>query len=447
MTELAADSDRVKQLIEFHGSPVNVLSTDPMRSNIKDLQNVASQASVPLQIHFARKANKCAEFVRTGLMESIGFDVASESETQQTLDELHRLPQHPFDFPIVCTAAVKPVSLIRSCVLSNIVLVIDNEDELTTLRETLAHLGSTAPKARIAFRLQHCSAKFPDLPSRFGMPADELTLLAKSLCDEPRIQVVGIHFHVHRSDEQFSPSLTKALIEDALRVVDRVREIGHSVAWLDIGGGFPVNYLCHQKQWQRFLKESHTFTESSGGFKANRKLTWNQRPLIDIDPTWQPMNAADWLRAVLTSSLAYEINRRELILKCEPGRALLDGCGLTIAEVLFVKRDQNQNHLIGLMMNSSQCRTTRDDFLVDPIVISVSNESAKLKNQTDHAEIEGYLVGGYCTESEYLMQRRFRFPRGISRGDFVLIPNTAAYQMHFAESRAHQMPLAENVFI
>ena len=447
MTQLAANPDRVKQLIEFHGSPVNVLSADPMRSNINDLRKVAERANVPMQIHFARKANKCAEFVRTGLLESIGFDVASESELEEAFDELHGSPQHPSEDAILCTAAVKPASLIRSCVLNDVVLVIDNDDELATLCETLADLGPTAPKARIAFRLQHCPTKFPGLPSRFGMPTDELTLLAKSIGADARIQVVGIHFHVHRSHEQFAPSFTRALIVEALHVVDRVRGLGHTVAWLDIGGGFPVNYLRDQMQLKRFLTKALASVETNGRFASDLKLTWNQRPLTDIDPAWQPLSAANWLREVLTPSLANEINRRELILKCEPGRSLLDGCGVTIAEVLFVKRDQNRNHLIGLMMNSSQCRTTRDDFLVDPIVISASNASAEQTEKSDHAEMEGYFVGGYCTESEYLMQRKFRFPNGISRGDFVLIPNTAAYQMHFAESRAHQLPLAENVFI
>ncbi|MEL6896165.1 MAG: Y4yA family PLP-dependent enzyme, partial [Planctomycetota bacterium] len=53
--------------------------------------------------------------------------------------------------------------------------------------------------------------------------------------------------------------------------------------------------------------------------------------------------------------------------------------------------------------------------------------------------------GAYCTESEFISQRRFAFPHGIQRGDLVVFPNTAGYLMHFMESRSHQFELAKNL--
>ncbi|WP_233214579.1 Y4yA family PLP-dependent enzyme [Rhodopirellula bahusiensis] len=446
MTDLASNPVRVEQLIQLHGSPVNVLTSNPMRATICDLKTVAAEANLPLQIHLARKANKCVEFVRAGIPNSIGFDVASESELRQTLGEFEGSLDEPFEDSILCTAAIKPDGLIRLCVTENVTLVIDNADELATLREVLACIEQPAPVARIAFRLQPCRQKFPALATRFGTPASELVRLAKTVLDDQRIEVVGVHFHVQRSHEQFAPQFTRSLIEDALETVDRLRETGHSIAWLDMGGGFPINYLRDESQWRRFLALAQPDPASNGEFAIDREMTWSQRPLIDVDPAWQPWNAVHWFREVLTPTLVSEITRRELTLKCEPGRALLDGCGMTIAEVQFVKNGSDDELLVGLMMNSSQCRTTRDDFLVDPIVIGKSNSPDPAANDNNDDETTGFFVGGYCTESEVLMQRRFRFPHGISRGDLVLIPNTAAYQMHFAESQAHQMPLAANVF-
>lgn len=71
-------------------------------------------------------------------------------------------------------------------------------------------------------------------------------------------------------------------------------------------------------------------------------------------------------------------------------------------------------------------------------------------NNTDEDRaqaIEGYLVGAYCTESELISLRRFRFPKGVAVGDLLVFPNTAGYLMHFLESRSHQFPLAKNVVI
>lgn len=120
----------------------------------------------------------------------------------------------------------------------------------------------------------------------------------------------------------------------------------------------------------------------------------------------------------------------------------MDGCGVSVAQVEFRKQNADGDWLIGLAMNRTQCRTTSDDFLVDPIVISqtpAAGESMPLTPMT------GYLVGAYCTECELISLRRLTFPRGISRGDLVVFPNTAGYLMHFLESRSHQFPLAKNL--
>ena len=68
-------------------------------------------------------------------------------------------------------------------------------------------------------------------------------------------------------------------------------------------------------------------------------------------------------------SLAEAIRQRELHLRCEPGRALLDGCGMTAARVAFRKQRGDGTWLIGVEMNRTQCRSGSDDFLVDPLLI------------------------------------------------------------------------------
>jgi diaminopimelate decarboxylase len=88
-------------------------------------------------------------------------------------------------------------------------------------------------------------------------------------------------------------------------------------------------------------------------------------------------------------------------------------------------------------MNRTQCRSTADDFLVDPLLVGrVSRESLP---------IDGYLVGAYCIEREILTWRRLRFPHGVEAGDVVVFPNTAGYLMHSLESASHQIPLAHNL--
>ena len=123
-------------------------------------------------------------------------------------------------------------------------------------------------------------------------------------------------------------------------------------------------------------------------------------------------------------------------LYLEPGRSLVDGCGLTLAEVAFTKTRSDGVPLVGLTMNRIQCRTASDNFLIDPYLV---------KRTPPSEEIEVFLVGAYCIEDELILRRKIRFPRGVAAGDLVAIPNTAGYFMHILESASHQIPLAKNV--
>ena len=117
---------------------------------------------------------------------------------------------------------------------------------------------------------------------------------------------------------------------------------------------------------------------------------------------------------------------------------------MTVARVIFRKRGDDGTALIGLEMNRTQCRSTSDDFLVDPLLVPRAVEPTP---PTASFATDGFLVGAYCIERELLTWRRLRFAGGVSVGDLVVFPNTAGYLMHILESTSHQMPLAHNVQI
>ena len=138
----------------------------------------------------------------------------------------------------------------------------------------------------------------------------------------------------------------------------------------------------------------------------------------------------------LTDGVAEMLRERSLRLHLEPGRSLLDGCGVILAEVAFVKERSDGLPLVGLAMNRTQCRTTSDDYLIDPLLVT---------DRTTGEEVEAFLVGAYCIEDELILRRRIRFPYGVEPGDVIAIPNAAGYFMHILESASHQIPLAKNV--
>jgi diaminopimelate decarboxylase len=189
------------------------------------------------------------------------------------------------------------------------------------------------------------------------------------------------------------------------------------------------------------------------------------RPSPATYPYYQAVTRGEWLRQILSApagsdggTVADELRVRQIELRCEPGRSLLDGCGMTIAQVAFRKHASDGIPLVGLYMNRTQVRSTSADFLLDPIFIRrspqpvVSGSSSEpgrpalSESSVPSDPLSGaFLVGSYCIEEELILRRSFDFPNGVQVGDLIAFPNTGGYLMHILESASHQLPLAANL--
>jgi diaminopimelate decarboxylase len=276
---------------------------------------------------------------------------------------------------------------------------------------------------------------------------------------DSRIRIAGVHFHL----DGYDPDDRVAAIGESLELIDALRGRGHEVGFLDIGGGIPISYLDSGEQWTRFWAEQR---RALGGKRP--ELTFGNRGLgliaggrgvrgePNVYPFHQETVRGGWLDRVLGSPLetgsgadtvAGAIASRGLELRCEPGRSLLDGCGMTVARVEFRKQRGDGTWLIGLGMNRTQCRSSSDDFLVDPLLIRAEPSLPGAGSSGSTGPIQAYLVGAYCMERELLTWRKLEFPAGVSVGDLVAFPNTAGYLMHILESSSHQIPLARNLVV
>lgn len=436
---LMGDAGRVADLLAAHGSPVNVLNPAPMGRNAAELRAAARACGLPVRIMFARKANRALCFVDEARRLGLGVDVASERELGQTLSR--GVPAAD----VVVTAAVKPEGLLRLCVASGAVTAVDNADELALLDAIAGAAGGRHP---IAMRLAVAGPR----ETRFGMTAAQIADAARRIPPaDGALEIAGVHFHLdgYRAAERV------AGIAQALAVVDDLRTLGHRPRFVDIGGGVPMSYLDDAGQWERYWRAHRAALLGLG-----RPTTFQGQPLglavrdgrvtgtPAVYPAYQRPVRGEWLRAVLDApltggrggvSVAGALRAAGLELRCEPGRALLDGCGLTAARVEFRKPRRDGGSFIGLAMNRTQVRSAADDFMVDPILLAAPGAARA------SGPMEGYLVGAYCIERELLTWRRLRFPDGVEVGDIVVFPNTAGYMMHILESPSHQIPLAANL--
>lgn len=437
------EDDRLHQWVAQYGSPLNFVNTTPFLRNAESLSAVARERGIQFRPFFARKANKCLAFVDSAVDAQLGLDCASSQELRQSLSRGAR-PQD-----IICTAAVKDRHLLQLCVSTGVTIAVDNFQELSAVDSLLQEENATA---QLALRMSGFIHQGEKLHSRFGFDVDQTPNLLRFLKDHPssRRSVAGLHFHL----DGYCGSQRVSAIRQLVPLVDSLRSAGEPVSFLDIGGGLPVCYLSHESDWSQFWREHE---RALTGKRA--EVTYRNDPLGRIVhdgrvlgeprayPFYQQPTRDAWLAAILDTEIdgrciARQLTSRGLELRCQPGRSLLDGAGLTIARVEGVKPLSGGDAAVLLAMNGTQCRTSSADFFVDPLLIRHQGSGIRYAHPPAH---RGYLFGAYCTESDLIVKRRLVFPKGIGVGDLIALPNTAGYFMHFLESRSHQFPLAKNV--
>lgn len=423
---LVANPARSRELISQYGSPVNVLDPGPMERNIAELVAAGRDEGVRVKVFYARKANKALGFVDRVRDLGHGVDVASYRELSQVLDRGVAPRQ------IILSAAIKPDQLLELAVGSGVCVSVDSVAELHRLGAIAEELGTSV---RCAPRLAPDPGTLP--PTRFG----ELSRVWEAaLAELPgQVELVGVHVHLHG----YSAADRRVALAEALTLVDAAVAVGHQPEFIDLGGGVPMSYLDSAGQWEDFLAARQEMNDGQ-----REPFTWKADPLATFYPFHQHPTRGGWLRELLGGQLpgaaetaAAGLVRRGLVLHLEPGRSILDGCGMILAEVSFIKQRSDGLPLIGVAMNRTQCLTTSADILLDPVLVRAESTAEPA------GPVSGFMVGAYCIEDEVIIRRRLNFPDGVRPGDVIAIPNTAGYFMHILESASHQIPLARNVSV
>lgn len=434
--------ESIQAAIQQYGSPLNIHCLQPLTENIMVYRQLAAKLNLRYRLFFARKANKNLPLALKSVALGQGVDTASYRELRQCVDA--GIPPEA----LILTAAVKNERLLEFAVDNQVTVVIDNRDELNLLTTIVKEKQQ---KINVNIRIGGFDLGDRKLHSRFGFSvSDALELILEINRDEPLLYYTGLHFHLNG----YSIDERSAAIEQCIQLIDELKAQGIDTLLLDIGGGFLMNYLTNKSEWETFHSEL-----KKAVMGEREPLTYQNDPLGMVrigndlygEPTVYPYynetHKVLFLEAVLSSYSdtyrrpLYELIReRNIELRMEPGRSLLDQVGITVASVAFRKKDSEGNLLVGLEMNRTQLRSSSADFLLDPIHLTMH------ENDGDTAPCYGYLVGAYCLEQELILKRKIKFEQFPEIGDFIVFPNTAGYMMHFFESEAHLFELAKNLF-
>jgi ornithine decarboxylase len=218
--------DALAALAARYGSPLLVLDCDVVRSQYRSLA-----ASLPgVGLHYALKPLPERAVIETLAAEGASFDLATTGEVDLVREvgiaAARCIHTHP----------IKRDQDIRAALAYGIrTFVADNPDEV---RKFGAYAGQVELLLRVSFR---SPAAVVDLSRKFGCDPESTPALI-DLAQGLGIRVAGLSFHVGSQSRRPDTKL-RAIEACAALIRDRG---GRGLAMppvLDIGGGFPIDYL------------------------------------------------------------------------------------------------------------------------------------------------------------------------------------------------------------
>lgn len=438
-------SPLLHSLVDGLGSPLNVVLPDQIAENVARFRSVYRRHRLDGTIYFAHKANRASSLVRRLVTTEAAVDVASLNELQHAL-------ACGFTADRIGATGPKSPEFLWLAARTGATVNVDGPAELDALAGLVA--GHGLPPVQVLLRLSDFSGpavKVLSRRSRFGSPASDMAGLL-DLAERYRdvLEVVGVSYHLDTTSIE-----EKALaLEGCIHAMDECRARGMRPRMIDIGGGFGVSYLADGTQWERYTTQLTLAAMGRGQAMAWRNHSYGLRREggvlrgnLDLYPSYRSVAGADYLDELLRCPaptlgrpLATLLLENLYDLCVEPGRALLDQCGLTVARVLETRTEPDGSHSVRLAMNADDCALEEHGILLDPVLLRRGRRGP----EPDQGE-GFYLHGNLCLESDLITRRIVYLPDRPEPGDLLAFPNTAGYCMDFNAHHAQRQPAARKV--
>jgi diaminopimelate decarboxylase len=314
-------------LVNQFDTPLFVFSEARIRRNIKRLKRAESVIECPLKICYAAKANSNMAILRAVRDAGSDLEVNSGGELFKAL-KIGFKPEQ-----IIFNGTSKTETELEEAISAGIYAIQADSFYEIELIETVARRLNK--RANVSLRLVpeiesdtlH-GLQTALLTSKFGMMPDEaLAAFRRWKSDDEFLNLCGIHLHIGSQNPKSAPyaEALKILFEN-LRQID---ELGHTLSHLNLGGGFPVNYLRDKSHESQFSDEQREL------FSATLE------PLDVLRDAWQAVKTA-----AQSQNIEHLLENIELLL--EPGRSVISDAGICLTSVRNRKERPVQNAEFGI---------------------------------------------------------------------------------------------------
>ncbi len=415
---LHIDGVSAVDLAREHGSPLFVFSESRIRQNIARLQKAEAAIGCPLKVCYAAKAMSTMAILRTVKDAGCDIEVNSGGELWKALKIGFSGSQ------IIFNGTSKEIWEIENAINAEIYAIqVDSLHELSMIEEAAKRLGKWA---NVSLRLvpeiesgTHSGLQTALLTSKFGMMPDEAFSAFRFYKDSPFLDLCGIHLHI--GSQNPDPVAYTAALESLYSGLKRIyAETGNKLKHINLGGGFPINYLRDASLESVFPEEQRQM------FRADFE------PCEAIGAAWQSIH-----EAVGSADDAHLFDNLTLLI--EPGRSIIADAGICLTTV--------RNSKARLVRETTDNRPLTTDYwlLTDAgFNILLSMETYKWYYHLIPAEradaphnFEYKLAGPLCDggdvyfdiEGENRLPNHRPLPENIRPGEVLALLNCGAYSL------------------
>lgn len=300
------------ELAREYGTSLFVFSESRIRRNIDRIKTAAERIDRPLKLCYAAKAMSTMGILRAVKDADCDIEVNSGGELWKALTAGFTGEQ------IIFNGTSKEVWEIEMAIENEIFAIqVDSIYELSLIEKTAERVGK---QASVSLRLvpeiksnTHSGLQTALLTSKFGMMPDEAFDAFRKYKNSPHLRMSGIHLHIG-SQNPDPAAYTEAfrMLFDSMMRIDA--EAGVRLGHVNLGGGFPVNYLGGGVDPTLFADEQREM------FSADFE------PADAVGQAWEEVKefAADCNAEHLLDGLT---------ILLEPGRSIIADAGICLTTV------------------------------------------------------------------------------------------------------------------
>lgn len=444
--QVLKDKDLVYDLVHAFGSPLNLVFPQEVVKNYKEFTSLFDDLEIDGKILYAQKANRSTALLREIIYQGAGTNNASLPEVQHAL--ANGCPAEEVE-----AGGPKTQEYITHSIFSGVLV---NIDSISELERVVLSARDQGKKVRVMLRLSGFKAEGVQVlskPTRFGINVDDLDTACEYI-EKHKEYIIFEGFSYHLDTVAFSEK--RIALDGLVNAVFVARKYGLTTSYLDIGGGYKVNYLKDRKQWDEYmttlreaiLEKQPAVTWQGTGFGLRVHCGVIQGNL-NMYSYYDETVGRDYLHGLLNQKSSHAdmsfiefFNQTRITLVLEPGRAMLAGAGMTLAKVEEVRRNADGDVFVRLDMNRADVTIQDLELFVDPVIVS-QKKKAKKEELNDGC----YLIGNLCLESDFISRRKVFFPHCPQVGDLLAFVNSAAYISDFNAHSAAMQRIAEKIAV